>query len=206
MVSILPATTGASLEYRLNNGAWQPYTRAFDLHKGGRIEIRTRLTSGLPGDIAEITFDEIIPLRELDKRKWSVLHVDSVEPGEGYAKHAIDNDPATFWHTNWSGNQAPHPHELQIDLGQTLELLGFTQLPRQDSANGRMRRYRFYVSKNRQNWGEPVAQGQFPNSGSLQTIKFAKPITGQFIRIVATDEWGRQYYTTLAELDIMAKK
>ncbi len=84
--------------------------------------------------------------------------------------------------------------------------VGFTQFPRQDSANGRIRRCRFYLSQDGQAWGEPVSAGQFPTTAALQTAKFAEPHTGRYLRIVALDEWGRQYYTTLAELDIMARK
>jgi beta-galactosidase len=150
--------------------------------------------------------DEITPMQELDKSAWKVIHVDSVEPGEGEVRHAIDDDPATFWHTNWSWTREKHPHEIQIDLGQTLGMLGFTQLPRQDQANGRVRRYEFYVSGDGTDWGEPVVKGEFPNSDQLQTVTFAQPVKGRYIRLVALNEWGRQYYTTIAELDVMAAK
>jgi len=51
-----------------------------------------------------------------------------------------------------------------------------------------------------------VSKGRFPNSSGLQTVKFEKPVTGRYIRLVALNEWSRQYYTTIAELDVMAAK
>lgn len=135
-----------------------------------------------------------------------MTHVDSAEPGEGNARHAIDNNPGSFWHTNWSSTQKKHPHEIQIDLNKTVELLGFAQLPRQDGNHGRIGRYEFYVSSDGKQWGSPVSKGRFPNNGQLQTIKFEEPVTGRYLRLVALDEWSGEYYTTVAELDVMAAR
>jgi hypothetical protein len=133
--------------------------------------------------------------------------VDSFEPGEGEFRHAIDDDPATFWHTAWSSSQPSHPHEIQIDLGKSLQLVGFTQLPRQGgNANGRIRGYEFYVSADGRQWEPVVKDGRFPNNDQLQEVRFEKPATGRYIRLVALSEWSRQPYTTIAELDVLAAK
>jgi beta-galactosidase len=206
LVTLAPAVPGQTLEYRVGQQPWRPYTEAFEFTAAGNVQAIARISQELCSDVASTEFERMVPLGELDKRQWQVTHVDSFEAGEGYARHAIDDDPGTFWHTRWSRSQDPHPHELQIDLGQTLDLIGFTQLPRQDSANGRIRDYRFYLSKDGQNWGEPLHAGRFPNSATLQTVTFDRAHTGRYLRIVALNEWGRQYYTTLAELDVMARK
>ncbi len=205
MVHIESAVAG-KVEHRLDGQDWKPYTGPFEHAGAGKLEARARISEGLLSDTARFEMDEITPMQELDKSAWKVIHVDSVEPGEGEVRHAIDDDPATFWHTNWSWTREKHPHEIQIDLGQTLGMLGFTQLPRQDQANGRVRRYEFYVSGDGTDWGEPVVKGEFPNSDQLQTVTFAQPVKGRYIRLVALNEWGRQYYTTIAELDVMAAK
>ena len=202
----IESTAAGSVEYRLDGQAWKSYAGPFECAGAGTLEARTKIREGLLSDTARFEMDAIVPMRELDKSAWKVVHVSSVEPGEGEVRHAFDGDPATFWHTNWSSTQDRHPHEIQIDLGQTVEMLGFTQLPRQDQANGRIRRYEFFVSGDGEDWGEPVVKAEFSNNDQLQTVTFAQPVKGRYIRLVAFNEWGRQYYTTIAELDVMAAK
>jgi len=205
MVRIESSVAG-KIEFRLDDGSWKAYTSPFEHSEQGTLQARVRLDNDLTSDVADAEFDKIVPLLDLDKSTWKVTHADSIEPGEGEVRHAIDNDPATFWHTNWSSTQEKHPHEIRIDLGQAVRLLGFSQLPRQDSANGRIGTYEFYVSGDGQQWGSAVSKGRFPNSGRLQTVKFEKPVTGRYIRLVTLNEWSGQYYTTIAELDVMAAK
>lgn len=205
MVHIESAAAG-KVEYRLKDGSWKSYTQPFEHNDEGTLEARVTLDKSLVSDIARVTFDKIVPLRNLDKSAWKVVHVDSVEPGEGEVRNAIDNNPETFWHTNWSTTQEKLPHEIQIDLGQAVEMLGFTQLPRQGMANGRIRAYEFYVSSDGKQWGRAVSEGRFPNSDQLQTVRFEKPVTGRYLRLVALGEWSGQYYATIAELDVMAAK
>jgi beta-galactosidase len=202
----IEASAEGKVEYRLGDGAWTSYAQPFDFVDGGVVEARVDLGDKLVSDTARVEFEKIVPLQELDKSTWKVTHVDSVEPGEGEARHAIDNDPETFWHTSWSAAQPAHPHEIQIDLGETFELVGFTQLPRQGNPNGRIRTYEFYVSEDGQQWEPVVKEGRFPNSDQLQTVRFEKPVTGRYVRFVALSEWSRQPYTTIAEFDVMAAR
>jgi beta-galactosidase len=202
----LESSTPGKIEYRLSGESWQAYAGPFEYTKQGTIEARAALDENLVSDIARMEFDAIVPLEELDKSTWKVIHIDSVEPGEGDAQHAIDNNPGSFWHTNWSSTQEKHPHEIQIDLGKTVDLLGFTQLPRQDMNHGRIGAYEFYVSSDGEQWGAPASKGRFPNNDQLQAVKFETPVTGRYIRLVALDERTGEYYTTLAELDVMAAK
>jgi len=123
MVRIESSVAG-KVEYRLDNGSWKTYTGPFEHPEEGTLEARVRLDNGLSSDIARVEFDKIVPLLDLDKSTWKVTHADSVEPGEGEVRHAIDNDPATFWHTNWSSTREKHPHEIRIDLGEAVKLLG----------------------------------------------------------------------------------
>ncbi|HEV59000.1 MAG TPA: discoidin domain-containing protein [Phycisphaerales bacterium] len=155
---------------------------------------------------AEGMIDSVITvadLAQIAKSAWKVVHVDCFEPGEGYAEHAIDGKPDTFWHTTWSTGRPGHPHEIQVDLGKPTSMSGFSYLPRQDMANGRIGRYEFYVSNDGKDWGRVVATGRFRNTSALQKVTFDKPATARFIRLVALSEVVGQPYTTVAELDIL---
>ena len=58
----------------------------------------------------------------------------------------LDGDADTFWHTLWSAPHTSHPHTLVIDMGAVQEIAGVRLLPRQDSANGRIKNYKLYLS------------------------------------------------------------
>ncbi|MCP4451115.1 MAG: DUF4981 domain-containing protein [Planctomycetes bacterium] len=204
-VSVTTELTGRIM-IRMNQGDWTRYTGPFEYAQAGVIETQVRLTSGLTSDTAKLTLHKIVPLRDLDRSTWKISHTSSVEPGEGLAIHAIDNNPSTFWHTNWSSTQDKHPHHIQIDLGETVTLIGFTQLPRQGQSNGRIKKYRFYAGTSTEDLGHPVAKGTFANTHELQSIRLDAPVKARFIKLVALDEWSGQYYTTVAELDVMAAK
>ena len=107
--------------------------------------------SSHPGD----EFATLAELEALDgtgkvipRKRWSVAYVDSEENfAEGdQAEKALDGDAETFWHSLWSAPHTSHPHVLVIDLGVDTEVAGLKLLPRLDSANGRIKDYRVYLS------------------------------------------------------------
>ncbi len=177
------------------------YSKPIPLVDGGSIKAIALGDDMLDSPVAFAQFGLLV-----SKAKWKVIHVDSFEPGEGYARHAIDGDPSTFWHTSWSGAHDPQPHEIQIDLGIKFEMAGFTCLPRQNQSNGRIREYEFYVSNDPKNWGDPISKGRFRNTTALQKVEFEKPLVGRYIRLLSRSEASGGYYTSLAELDIIATK
>ncbi len=83
---------------------------------------------------------------------WKIAYADSEELDreDGSAENAIDGNPATFWHTQWSTGAPNHPHHLVLDLGKSCTIAGFRYLPRPGSsdAGGRIKDYRVYVGDN----------------------------------------------------------
>ncbi len=204
LVSVESSLVG-DIMVRIDGGQWTHYKSPFTMANAGTVEACVHLKAGLKSNTGRAAFDKTIPLLKLDKRQWKVIYVDSAEdPGEGKASNAIDDDPATFWHTNWSSSREPFPHEIQIDLGQSLTLIGLTQLPRQGNSNGRIRRYEVYVSDNPSEWGDAVAEGTFANDERRQEVRFDSPVQGRFVRLVSQSEWSRAHYASIAELDVMA--
>ena len=132
----------------------------------------------------------------------TVVKADSEEP-DYPASNAIDGDPDTFWHTAYSNGEAPYPHEIQIDLQKPVEITGFKYLPRQDMQNGWFTDYESYVSEDGKDWGAPAAKGVFPADPAEKTVRFDKPRTGRFIRLVALKGLNDQPWCGIAELDIL---
>ena len=103
----------------------------------------------------------------------AVVYVDSEEANGNDAFLAIDKNPNTFWHTAWKQSQPTFPHEIQIDLGGSQIIKGFTYLPRQDAwLNGTLGQYEFYASLNRLDRGLAVASGTFAVDRTLKTVYF----------------------------------
>ena len=84
----------------------------------------------------------------LPREQWSVVYADSHETtGEAApAGLVMDNQPTTYWHTKWQGDNPRHPHMIVLDLGKVQKLSGFRYLPRQDRENGRIKDYEVYAS------------------------------------------------------------
>lgn len=144
-----------------------------------------------------------------NKKGWKIIRVDSFQPEEKPWK-AIDGKPNTFWHTEWKPKRPKHPHEIQVDLGEELEIFGFSYLTRQDNVlNGTIKDYEFYISNDKKKWGTPVAVGIFEDiqyDKGLQVVYFDKPTKGKYIRLVAKSEVQGLVFTCCAEINVVIEQ
>lgn len=87
----------------------------------------------------------------LDRDSWQVIYADSeeiiAEPTS--ASNVMDNQPVTFWHTQYTGKGAnsPHPHQIVIDLGKVQKFRTLRYLPRNGANPGKIKDYKIYVSR-----------------------------------------------------------
>src|SRR5215510_9103426 len=140
----------------------------------------------------------------IPQQQFRVVSVDSQEViGEnGTATNAIDGNPATIWHTEWSQRTAPLPHTLVLDLGGQYQVDGLRYLPRQNGeSNGTIAGYQFYVSPDGTTWGTAVAAGTFAADTSEKTVRFTAK-AGRYVRLVAVSEINGSSYTSAAELNV----
>jgi hypothetical protein len=114
---------------------------------------------------------------KLARTQWSIT-ADSQETNgaNNAAANAIDGNVATFWHSEFSGQQPPLPHTLTIDLGGTFDVSALRYLPRQDgSLNGTIGSYEVHVTENcaSQTWTR-VAQGTWLEATANAGRKIAR--------------------------------
>jgi hypothetical protein len=124
----------------------------------------------------------------------------------GYeAANVMDGNPATMWHTSWDEHAPNFPHYLIVNLPRPAKLSGLTCLPRQDgNRNGWIKNFAVYVSADGKQWGQPVAQGAFPATAQLHTIKFPQPVETRYLKFVVLDSFDdSKPYASLAELDVL---
>ena len=148
---------------------------------------------------------------------WTIEGKDSEElNGEnGAAINAIDGNTNTIWHTEWDNSDPPHPHYIEIDLGQTEEVTGFIYTPRDNNGNGTIDGYKIYVETNSLsnalgsnpindnvlNGRTPVASGNFDYSNySEQTITFASSKQGRYVTLVSYSALGSKVWASAAEV------
>ncbi|MBC3846765.1 discoidin domain-containing protein [Winogradskyella echinorum] len=136
----------------------------------------------------------------------TVYYVNSEDTGSGgFASNALDGDPNTIWHSQYSNNtipDTPYPHEFQIDLGIESDVSGLEYLPRQAGINGTIADYEIYVSNDPNNWGTAISTGTWANSNALKTVSF--PVTqGRYVRLAALSEVNGNVWASAAEINIV---
>ena len=140
---------------------------------------------------------------KIPKDNWSLIYVDSEEPGQ-YGSNAFDGDDETIWHTAWSTVEpdTPHPHEIQVDMDTVFEVHSFTYLPRQIGPNGRIKDYEIYLSEDNEDWGTAVKTGTWPNSTAPQTLSINPPVLAQYFRLVGLSEVNDGAWSSVAEITL----
>ncbi|NLV40911.1 MAG: hypothetical protein GXY15_06750 [Candidatus Hydrogenedentes bacterium] len=137
----------------------------------------------------------------------SVVRIEADSAASGFApENAVDGDPDTIWHTPFSDETVPYPHELRIQYAREMKLAGLKVLPRQDVANAYIGRYEVYTAPDGRHWKGPVAEGEFPAGKAPQTVKFAAPVKTSWIKFVALSSAAGDNFAAVAELEPLPAK
>ena len=199
-VSVQPYRPGAKVEVAINGGDFAPYTEPFTL-ESGTVSARV-IAQGkeLPTPVVKRLFP-----KETKRTSWKVLEVTSEEPGEGNVAHVYDNNPKTYWHTDWRNVHPDYPHAFILDFGDTLNVLGVKALPRVDVTNGLIGSCKIELSSDGKAW-TTVFEG---NTGwnrenrAWRTFEITKT-PARYLRFTATaPAIAGQIWATLSELSII---
>lgn len=118
---------------------------------------------------------------KLDRTGWTA-EASTEEPreaGGGMAKNAIDDNPATYWHSQWRG-ASPFPYKLIVDTNQDHT---FTQIGLTQRGNGYTdtKAGKFYVSSNKEQWTE-VGRFTMQQTSEIQIFGIT-PTQGRYFKI-----------------------
>lgn len=169
---------------------------------GGRVEAVSTREGWIDSPVHSVRFEPVVAVRRL-KPPGLRVSASSFEPGEGEPGHAVDDDPGTFWHSEYSAREPKHPHELVLDLGATYSVLGIEYLPRQGQDNGRIARYAVHTSLDGANWGEPAASGTFKNDAGPHRALFRDAQTCRYVKLVALSEVEGRAWASVAGLVVL---
>ncbi|GMW00891.1 MAG: hypothetical protein AMXMBFR84_20280 [Candidatus Hydrogenedentota bacterium] len=126
--------------------------------------------------------------------------VDSYSP-EYPPAYAVDGNPATIWHTEFVGASPGYPHELVVALESPQGVAAVTYHPRTDGDSGRVKAFEIFVSADGENWGEPVATGEWANDATPKTA-FVPPAEVRYVKLRGLSEVKGQPYMSVAELEL----
>lgn len=132
-----------------------------------------------------------------------VITADSSQNGYPPAA-AFDNNPATFFHSEYSPVLVPLPHTFTIDMTAVFVVNGLTYLPRQDgNPNGNIGQHKIELSTDGVSW-VPVANGTFADDATSKQVVFADA-SARYVRLTAlTEAGGRGPWTNAAEINLLA--
>ncbi|MCK5804901.1 MAG: M60 family metallopeptidase [Lentisphaeria bacterium] len=118
------------------------------------------------------------------------------------ASNAVDGFADTMWHTRWRGTAPRHPHEIVVDLGETMTICGVTCLPRWKGENGRIRRCEVRLGMDGKKWGAPVP-ATFPASREMQRIMLPTSVACRYLRLTVLEGFDDKPWASIAELDVI---
>jgi len=172
----------------------EPFLGDFILLKGGTVRARHFGEGLIQSGIATSVFG-------LSKAEWKIVYADSEYPGEE-ATNAIDGNPNTYWHSDWSDEKFSYPHELQIDMGRIHKINTVIYTPRQGMSNGRVGNYALYFSQDGKSWGVNKAGERFEDTASEVRIGLRNPVFARFMKFVALDEVNGEFFASVGEIGV----
>lgn len=170
-------------------------TFVFPLEKIGAEDNRCAISSLKITRLVAPGTENAVPAEEFRSVKASSEHGVGAD---GDASRLADGDTATYWHSRYSPAKDNPPFEISVELNAPTELAAFAFLPRQDSANGNVKRAELFL-RNGKN-GEWTKVGEFRGNGvsrELQTVAFP-PQTADALKFVILD--GEGGFGTIAEI------
>lgn len=155
------------------------------------------------GKVNRIAEKDLIPPTEI-----KLVRVSSENPpNDRRAVYAIDGNPRTVWHSQFSEKLARHPHEIVMDLGATYEIRGFRYLARQDSGwNGAFAKTEFYVSSSSDTFGKPTAKATFKKVRLSQAADCEKPVRGRYVLVRILSEVNNGPWASAADIGVIGSK
>ncbi|WP_146453848.1 discoidin domain-containing protein [Rubripirellula tenax] len=130
----------------------------------------------------------------------TIVTSSSFQAGYGPAL-AIDEDPKTFWHVNWSNGVAKFPHWLMVDLKEARPVSGIHVQPRVDRGRSRIADFEIQVSSDGERWVS-AASGTWGNSPAKQSVRFDRVRNVRFVKLISKRSHEHVEQSSIAEVEV----
>ncbi|GAB6187926.1 sulfatase-like hydrolase/transferase [Thermopirellula anaerolimosa] len=168
---------------------------------------RAKFGDAVPPDRVNVTLVQRMPEEGLIPRKnYRIVSVDSESEFNNHlARHAIDGNPLTWWHTQFSPELKRPPHQLLIDLGDIHTVRGVRYLARQDTSwNGAVSECDVTISESLDFPDEPTARLQFSKTKEPQDAP-VPPTRGRYVRFRIDSEVNGGPWASIAEIGFVGE-
>jgi hypothetical protein len=120
------------------------------------------------------------------------------------ADQVIDGDPNTFLLVGDQRAQFREQVDVVVNLKAPVPMSGLVLMPRQNHREheGDIREYVIQVSEDGNVWNE-IARGTLFSTFELQKIRFNRPITTRYLKLISLSGFGSDKTTSLAELAVI---
>ncbi|WP_200978947.1 alpha-L-fucosidase [Echinicola sp. 20G] len=148
------------------------------------------------GAVAEELFGQV-------KKNWKVVNSSSAAKGFE-ANNAFDENVESYWKTDVDRSSG---QSLVLDLGETIDITGFTYAPPLNDKEGMIEEGKLYVSKDGKLWefSEAFVFGNLINDPSERRHYFKSHVSGRYIKLEVTRIAGGQGHAAIAEIGILVK-
>ncbi|MGQ9770873.1 MAG: sulfatase-like hydrolase/transferase [Thermogutta sp.] len=168
---------------------------------------RAKFGDAVPADKVNVTLVQRLPQEGLIPRKSCKIVAASSESvfNNRLAQHAIDGNPLTWWHTQFSPELKRPPHELVFDLGGDYTVRAVRYLARQDFGwNGTIQDCEVTVSPTLDFPEQPTARVRFSKTKEAQEA--AIPATrGRYVRLKILSEVNGGPWASIAEIGFVGE-
>jgi alpha-L-fucosidase len=134
------------------------------------------------------------------QKDWKLLQADS-ETDRHKAEQAFDANPRTYWQSDASGSS----HFIAIDLGQRVQLKGFSYTPQNRDGRGMMEKGILKISDDGTTWREVerFTFGNLINDPTTRTYFFESAATARYVRIESATIAGGDTSLAIAEVEFL---
>jgi len=140
-----------------------------------------------------------------EKNKWIIAGFSDQEPGGGawaMASYIIDNNIATFWHSEIVASYAQMPHWISVDMQSEKKITGFNFIQTQEMGEqGLAKGFKFEVSGDNNIWTN-VMEGEFVFSRYKQPFTFSEPVVARYFKITVLSGYNDAFWSQIAEIDL----
>ena len=137
---------------------------------------------------------------------WVVIC--SSEQAGAEAAKVFDGDPATDWHSKYSGTQEKPPHWIGLEFGKPTPMTAVRYTPRQTGfTNGVARKYRLEARLPGAEW-KTITSGETTEADARKTLemKFPQAASVEAFRFVIESDWSGGGFGTAGELEPVGVK
>jgi hypothetical protein len=157
------------------------------------------------GSIEKAITISVPELYKCEKTGWTVEVSDQTATDGGGKDRMIDGDYGTggYWHSQWSGGNAPLPHWAVIDMKQQVEV---ARIVTQRRSNGDTKTLQYFVSDspdvNSDTWVK-ITEGMYTSTSAnhILSLDATEPVSGRYLKLVLPDSY-RDVFTAICEVDV----